>query len=159
MIVKLADMAINREFTQLFKVITLVKCVLTIRDLNWNQRFRDKKTNVNICHHMVTSSTQLQNRSFHVAQERERLRNVKNENCTCKASKTVVFPYQICIFDKEKQYFCTLCTCVLRFSTFHRRSSSFHDEKWPVLQLCGRREHMMTNVHICILTAEALVPI
>ena len=32
------------------------------------------------------------------------------------------------------------------FFTFCRRSRSFYDVKWPVLQLCGRREHMMTNV-------------
>ena len=33
-----------------------------------NVFFREKKTKLNICHHMVTSSTQLQNRSFHVAE-------------------------------------------------------------------------------------------
>ena len=43
-----------------------VRCVLTILELNWNQRFRDKKAKLNICHHMPTSSTQLQDRSFHV---------------------------------------------------------------------------------------------
>ena len=36
--------------------------------------FIDKKTKFNICYHMVTSSTQLQNRSFHVA---ERMRSAK----------------------------------------------------------------------------------
>ena len=30
------------------------------------------------------------------------------------------------------------------FFTFGRRSRSFYDVKWPVLQLCGRREHMMS---------------
>ena len=30
--------------------------------------------------------------------ERERLRNVKNENCTCKACTTIVFDNQICKF-------------------------------------------------------------
>ena len=53
---------------QLFKVITLAKCVLTILELNWNQRFRGKKTKLNIYHHTLTSSTQLQNRSFHVVE-------------------------------------------------------------------------------------------
>ena len=53
---------------QLFKVITLEKCVLTILELNWNQRLEHKKTKLNICHHMLTSSTQLQNRSFHVVE-------------------------------------------------------------------------------------------
>ena len=38
-------------------------------------------------------------------------------------------------------------------------SRSFHDVKWPVLPLCGRREHMMTNVQFYLLTYEALVAI
>ena len=66
---------------------------------------------------------------------------------------------QICIFDNENQYFCTLCTCIFHLLTFWRRSRSFYDVKWPVLQLCGRREHMMTNVQFCLLISQALVPI
>ena len=46
----------------------LEKCVLTVLELNWNQRLRDKKTKLNICHHMLTSSTQLPNRSFHIVE-------------------------------------------------------------------------------------------
>ena len=46
----------------------LEKCVLTVLELNWNQRLGHKKTKLNICHHMLTSSTQLQNRSFHVVE-------------------------------------------------------------------------------------------
>ena len=46
----------------------LEKCVLTILELNWNQRLGHEKTKLNICNHMLTSSTQLQNRSFHVAE-------------------------------------------------------------------------------------------
>ena len=46
----------------------LEKCVLTILKLIWNQRLGHKKTKLNICHHMLTSSTQLQNRSFHVVE-------------------------------------------------------------------------------------------
>ena len=49
---------------QLFQVIILAKSVLTILELNWNQRFRAKKTKLNICHHMVKSSTQLQTGHF-----------------------------------------------------------------------------------------------
>ena len=52
----------------LFKVVMLEKCVLTLLDLNWNKRLGHKKTKLNICHHMLTSSTQLQNRSFHVVE-------------------------------------------------------------------------------------------
>ena len=45
------------------------KCVLiTILQLNSNQRFGDKETKLKICHHMPTSSTQLQHRSFHVVE-------------------------------------------------------------------------------------------
>ena len=53
---------------QLCKVIKLEKCVLTVLELNWNQRLGHKKTKLNICHHVLTSSTQLQNRSFHVVE-------------------------------------------------------------------------------------------
>ena len=35
---------------------------------------------------------------FTSQKERERLRNIKNENCTCKACKTIVFHNQICKF-------------------------------------------------------------
>ena len=44
----------------------LEKSVLTILELIWNQRLGHKKTKLNIFHHMLTSSTQLQNKSFHV---------------------------------------------------------------------------------------------
>ena len=46
----------------------LEKCVLTILELNWNQRLEHEKTKLNIWHHMLTSPTQLQNRSFHVVE-------------------------------------------------------------------------------------------
>ena len=53
---------------QVFKVIMLGKCVLTILESNWNQRLGRKKTKLSICDHMLTSSTQQQNRSFHVVE-------------------------------------------------------------------------------------------
>ena len=59
---------VSAIISQLFKVIMLEKCVLTILELNWNQRFRDKETKLNICHHMLTSSPQLESRSFHVVE-------------------------------------------------------------------------------------------
>ena len=46
----------------------LEKCVLTVLELNWNKRLGHKETKLNICHHMLTSSTQLQNKSFHVVE-------------------------------------------------------------------------------------------
>ena len=44
---------------------------------------------------------------------------------------------QICIFDNEKQYFCTLCTCIFHLLTFWRRSRSFYDLTWNDL-FCSR---------------------
>ena len=42
---------------KLFKLIMLEKCVLTILELNWNQRLGHKKTKLNICQHTLTLST------------------------------------------------------------------------------------------------------
>ena len=59
----------------------LEKCVLTVLELNWNKRLRHEKTKLNICHHMQTSSTQLQNRSFHVVERTRtssKCQNMKN---------------------------------------------------------------------------------
>ena len=67
-------------------------------------------------------------------------------------------PHKFAYFKMKKQYFCALCTCIFHFLTFCRRSRSFYDVKWAVLQLCGRREHMMTNVQFCFLMSQALVP-
>ena len=46
----------------------LEKYVVTILELNCNQRLGNYRTKLNICHHMHTSSTPLQNRSFHVVE-------------------------------------------------------------------------------------------
>jgi len=46
-----------------FKAITLAKRVVTILESNWNHRFWDEKTKLSICHHMLPSFIQLQNRS------------------------------------------------------------------------------------------------
>ena len=72
----------------------LEKCVLIILVINRNQRLGHKKTKISICHHMLTSSTQLQNRSFHVVE----IKMSKDEKCTCKACKNTVFHCQICKF-------------------------------------------------------------
>ena len=61
------------------------------------------------------------------------------------------------VINYEKQLFCTLCTCIFQFGTSETRSRSIHDVKW--LQLCGRREHMMTKVQFCLFISEALVPV
>ena len=79
---------------QLIKLIMLEKFVLTILKLNWNQRLGQKRTKLNICHHMLTSSTQLQNRS----KNENVFKMSKDEKCTCKACKNTVFHCQICKF-------------------------------------------------------------
>ena len=77
---------------QLLKVIMLEKCVLTILELNWNQRLGHKKTKLNICHHMLASSTQLQNRSFHVVERtRTSSKCQKMKNARAKRAKILFF--------------------------------------------------------------------
>ena len=68
------------------------KCVLTILELNWNQRFGHKKTKLNICHHMFTSSTHLQNWSFHVVERtRTSSKCQKMEYARAKRTKILFF--------------------------------------------------------------------
>ena len=70
----------------------LEKRVLTVLELNWNKCLGHKKTKLNICHHMLTSSTQLQNRSFHVV-ERTRTSSKchKLKNARAKRAKILFF--------------------------------------------------------------------
>ena len=67
----------------------LEKCVLTVLELNCNQRLGHRWTKLNICHHMLTSSTQLQTERFISC--RRKNENVcemsEKEKCTCKACK------------------------------------------------------------------------
>ena len=70
----------------------LAKCVLTILELNWNQRLGHKKTKLNICHHMLTSSTQLQSSSFHVVERtRTSSKCQKMKNARAKRAKILFF--------------------------------------------------------------------
>ena len=48
-----------------------------------------KKTKLNICHHMLTSSTQLQNRSFHVV-ERTRTSSKCQKMKTARAKRAKI---------------------------------------------------------------------
>ena len=83
---------------QLFKLFMLEKCFLTILELNWNQRLGHKRTKLNICRHMLTSSTQLQNRSFHVVERtRTSSKCQKMKNARAKRAK-ILFHCQICKF-------------------------------------------------------------
>ena len=68
----------------------LEKCVLTVLELNCNQRLGHKWTELNICHHMLTSSTQLQKRSFHVVERtRTSSKCQKMKNARAKRANTV----------------------------------------------------------------------
>ena len=70
----------------------LEKCALTILELNWSQRLGKKKTKINICHDMLTSSTQLQNRSFHVVERtRTSSKCQKMKNARAKCAKILFF--------------------------------------------------------------------
>ena len=70
----------------------LEKCVLTILEVNWNQRFGLKKSKLNICRHMLTSFTQLQNRSFHVVEgTRTSTKCQKVKNARAKRAKILFF--------------------------------------------------------------------
>ena len=70
----------------------LEKCVLAILELNWNQRLGHKRTKLIICDHMLTSSTQLQNRSFHVVERaRTSSKCQKMKNALAKRAKILFF--------------------------------------------------------------------
>ena len=70
----------------------LEKCVITVLELNWNKRVGHKKTKLNICHHMLTSSTQLQNRAFHVVERtRTSTKCQKMKNARAKRAKILFF--------------------------------------------------------------------
>ena len=70
----------------------LEKYLLTVLELIWNQRLGHKKTKLNICHHMLTSSTQLQNRSFHVIERtRTSTKCQKMKNARAKRAKILFF--------------------------------------------------------------------
>ena len=76
----------------LIHVIMLEKYLLTVLELIWNQRLGHKKTKLNICHHMLTSSTQLQNRSFHVVERtRTSTKCQKMKNARAKRAKILFF--------------------------------------------------------------------
>ena len=71
----------------------LEKYVRNILELNWNQRLGHKETKLNICHPILTSSTQLQNWSSHVV-ERTRTSSKcqkKMKNARAKRAKILFF--------------------------------------------------------------------
>ena len=69
----------------------LEKCVLTILELSWSLRL-GHKAELNICHHALTLSTQLQNWSFHVAERtRTSTKCQKMKNARAKRAKILFF--------------------------------------------------------------------
>ena len=57
---------LSEIISRLFLVVWLAKCVPTILELNWYERFVDQKKKLTACHQVLTSSTQLHKRSLHV---------------------------------------------------------------------------------------------
>ena len=97
----------------------------------------------------------------------------KDERCTCKACKNTVFHCQICKFVG---FLLPPSPWLLKIPnrelTQPRRQQERHKCAYlivknnslarfarAVLQLCRRRDHMMTNVQFCLLICEALAPI
>ena len=125
------DFAFLQSVFHLFKLIMLEKCVLTILELNWNQRLGHEKTKLNICLHMLTSSTELQNWSFYVVERtRTSTKCQKNEESTCKACKSTVFHCQMCKFVG---FFLTSSSWLLKLPTVH--ISRWRWLTWTVIQL------------------------
>ena len=82
---------------QLFKVIMPEKCVLTILELNWNQRLgQDKIEHLSSYAHVV-HTTAKKVISRHRKNENA-FKMSKEEKCTRKACKNTVFHCQICKF-------------------------------------------------------------
>ena len=103
------------------------KCVLNILELNWNQRLGHKRTKLNICHHMLTSSTQLQNKSFHVVEKtRTSSKCQKRKNARAKRAKIL--------------FFIVKYANLWGFCCRRRRGclSSLFFSKWPLTFACGR---------------------
>ena len=70
----------------------LEKCILTILELYWNQRVAHKETKLNIYHHMLKSSTQLQDWSFQVVERtRTSSKCQKMKNARAKRAKILFF--------------------------------------------------------------------
>ena len=81
-----------------------------------------KRTKLNICHHMLTSSPQLQNRK-----NENVFKMSKDEKCTCKACKDTVFHCQICKFVG---FLLPSSSWLLKLPIFTVTANSFDELKW-----------------------------
>jgi len=131
---------VSAIISQLFEAIMRAKYILNIPELSWSQRLRDKKTKLNICHNMLTSSTQLQNRSFFVKKKKLNL-HVQSVQDYCFSSMqifdvlvaVVVVPASAPWYIKPQQsgclmsrtycwcMHCTLCACAFHFDSLFCR--------------------------------------
>ena len=111
----------------------LENCVPTILELNWNQRLGHRKTNLNICHHMLTSSTHLQNWSSHVVERtRTSIKCQKLKNARAKRAKILFFVVKYanlwgfrfrCRRGMSHSYRSESCPLVLKSSIFALEAS------------------------------------
>lgn len=63
------------------------------------------------------------------------------------------------LFNNEKQKLSTLCESTFYFRTFPRPSRPFQDVKWPILLLCGRREHLTSKLKFFFSYLKPLIKI
>ena len=132
----------------------LEKCVLTILELNWNQRLGHKRTKLNICHHMLTSSTQLQNRSFHVVERtRTSTKCQKMKNARAKRAKLLFF-----IVNYTNLWgFCCRRRRGCLSSLFSRKGQAYKTVYWPghlAEQFCTEGVSWITNAFTIIIVTD-----
>ena len=103
----------------------LKKCVLTVLELNWNKRLRHNNTKLIICHHMLTSSKQLQSRSFHVV---ERIRtSSKCQKMKYARAKRVKILFSIVKYANLWGFFCRRRRgCLSSLSKIDCRKAKLH---------------------------------
>ena len=134
---------------QLFKDIMLEKCVPAIPELNWNQRLGHKRTKLNICHHMLTSSTQLQNRSFHFVEgTRTSSKCQKMKNTRTKRAK-VLF-YSVVVYYSNMLcllYETSCCKNVSYYTRIHKCNlSDINFPYHPFFSITG----VCTYISVCV---------
>ena len=105
-------------------------------ELNWNQRFYEKKTTLKICDQVLTSPTHVQrhNTSFHCVVQRTitAVEYNKIEKCTCKACKNAVFHFQICKFVR---FLLSSSSCLLKLPII--RQERVHLKSKQMSSFCG----------------------
>ena len=84
--------AFLRSFFDYSNLLRWQNVSLTLLALNWCERFGDKKKELKICRQVLTSSTQLQSRSFHVMERtRTCVKCTKTKIARAKSGKLLFF--------------------------------------------------------------------